>query len=290
MSYASQQAFEGLGELVEDLMERLEAAEAKAEEQEAAWETKLEEQRVALEARVEADIGRMNGVLAEERAANAEALARLEQVVEQRRDGNMFLRLNMKNGEGGTAGKTVYTTDSGIVVTSSTPVYNNSNYYYIRYLFREGRESGSYTDHFLAANNNPCSLTIEFPSPLPVAGVRVLASSGDGHRNKCGCDYDLAVLEEGRNGYSSVVTGVTCTPFTWTAHPFPDAPALVSAIRFTMRLPVGYGHVGCTSIEVYIDPRAALELDEASSALLAGSEYVAAPDLVAPSAGPSSRT
>ena len=71
--------------------------------------------------------------------------------------------LDLTGGEGGSTGMTVYNnipSMPGMTVTSTQPVYNNRNYYYIPYLFDGGWQVNAHTTYYLAA----VALRIRSPS------------------------------------------------------------------------------------------------------------------------------
>lgn len=76
----------------------------------------------------------------------------------------MLYELNLNDGTGGLANQTVYTSRNGVIVTSSQPVYNNSNYYYMKYLFDNKFSSADYTSYWLTSGSGTATLDFDFTS------------------------------------------------------------------------------------------------------------------------------
>lgn len=70
-------------------------------------------------------------------------------------------KVDLSGGTGGTSGQTVYTAPNGVVVTSSAPVYSNSNYYYMEYMFNNSISS-SYNVHSHFLSSGATTLTFDF--------------------------------------------------------------------------------------------------------------------------------
>jgi hypothetical protein len=73
--------------------------------------------------------------------------------------------LDLTGGQGGTTGQTVYNSIPsmpGMTVTSTQPVYNNQNYYYIPYLFDGQWGVNAHTTYYLAAGGTENTFTFDF--------------------------------------------------------------------------------------------------------------------------------
>ncbi|GMI04074.1 hypothetical protein TrLO_g15739 [Triparma laevis f. longispina] len=91
------------------------------------------------------------------------------------------------NACGGRAGENTYTVDhgdaAGTTITTTAPqvVYSNSEYYHIGYLVDGSLDYSSASDehetYFLASQNDPCELTITFPSEVQISRIRLFPGS-----------------------------------------------------------------------------------------------------------------
>jgi hypothetical protein len=72
-------------------------------------------------------------------------------------------RIPLGGGVGGQTGQTVYTAPNGVIVTSSNPVWNNSNYYYMGYLFDDHVGTTDEALHYwLTSSSANTTLTFDF--------------------------------------------------------------------------------------------------------------------------------
>ena len=274
MSYASQQAFEGLGELVEDLMERLEAAEAKAEEQEVAWETKLEEQRVAWGAQMEQLEARNNQLEQRLQDEVASAMANLGARVEVMEgmigptmdETTQLVRYDLSGGSGGRGGESVYTAPDGTVVTSSMASHIEATrgpYYYIEYLF-SGTQTGASNDEWLVGPANSATLTFSLPL-VPLVMVRLHTQGKYPHHGIT--EFDLSVEygpEEDRDPFLVSRSGFGRNE--WVEVPIPSSR--VAGLRFDFRTTTKY--LAVDSIELLMHPGSFSNLFHAVTPLLRG--------------------
>jgi hypothetical protein len=68
----------------------------------------------------------------------------------------------MTSSNSSNAGQTVYTADNGVVVTSSAGSYNNSNNYYMEYMFDGDTTSTAGTTYWLTSSSGNQTLTFDF--------------------------------------------------------------------------------------------------------------------------------
>lgn len=76
----------------------------------------------------------------------------------------MLYELNLNDGTGGLANQSVYTSRNGVVVTSSQPVYSNSSYYYMKYLFDGKYDSAATDTYWLTNGSGTATLDFDFTS------------------------------------------------------------------------------------------------------------------------------
>ena len=70
--------------------------------------------------------------------------------------------VDMTSSNSSSAGQTVYTADNGVVVTSSAGSYNNSNNYYMEYMFTGDTTSTAGTEYWLTSSSGNQTLTFNF--------------------------------------------------------------------------------------------------------------------------------
>jgi hypothetical protein len=124
-------------------------------------------------------------------------------LVHSRVDWNKTTKMKLSGGTGGKTGEHVYRVGQGIKVESSAPVYNNSNYYYMEYLFQGDATSSSHTDYWLTNSDGNQILSFTFETPVNVAMVRVcpIVFKGPDLRS----NYQITVVN--RIGETRNVTG-----------------------------------------------------------------------------------
>ena len=252
MSYASQQAFEALGELVEDLMERLEAAEAKADKVAGlqAEVAALQDELATTRAELTAEVGTIHAELTAERESRHRTARALRNVQEQQLSENSFL-LELGGGTGGQSEESVYASPSGLVVNSSHPTCRNSkNHYHIEHLF-SGTQTEGGADFWLVGPSKQALLEFVFPAPIIVSRIRL-------HTHRKNSAY----------GISSFTLTLVCESEV-VAPPISrdDIPrgewvelsldqGLIT--KFTLDFATSTKYLGVNSIEVYVNPHSAL--------------------------------
>lgn len=70
-------------------------------------------------------------------------------------------KLELKGGTGGKSGQNVYTAPNGVIVTSSAPVYTNTNYYYMEYMFA-GTTGSGVNEYWLTSSSGNQTLIFDF--------------------------------------------------------------------------------------------------------------------------------
>ncbi|NUM33143.1 MAG: discoidin domain-containing protein [Candidatus Brocadiae bacterium] len=120
-------------------------------------------------------------------------------------------RLSLSGGSGGRTGQTVYTAPNGTVVTSSSPVYSNGNYYYMEYMFNQSYANGSHTDYWLPIASGSATLVFAFNQLYYVDSIRVYSAnytnSASSDRSS---DYKLEGSMDGVN-YTAITDGYVNT-------------------------------------------------------------------------------
>ena len=180
MSYASQQAFEALGELVEDLMERLEAAEARLEEQKTELDTVKEELASTKE-----ELDDVRGKVGNVANAAMFSLSLCDYSLESIKH-TMEMYTNLAEGEGGDAGDNVYTAE-GFSFISSSPgdrMHPMRNMFDYDSLLSFAGESLGGTE----------TLQIEIPHDRPVDAI--VFKSGSPGKIRVEADGDLVCEED----------------------------------------------------------------------------------------------
>jgi len=119
-------------------------------------------------------------------------------------------RLNLSGGSGGRTGQTVYTAN-GTVVTSSSPVYSNGNYYYMEYMFNQSYANGSHTDYWLPIATGSATLIFAFNQLHYVDSIRIYSAN---YTNSASSDrssnYKLEGSLDGIN-YTTITNGFVNT-------------------------------------------------------------------------------
>ena len=198
--------------------------------------------------RLELDAER--GAKRAERAARHQSALLLRNVSES--VGMNSVLLQLRGGNGGRTGQSVYTAPNGVVVTSSKPTCKNSNYYYIEYLF-SGTQTGSHTDYWLVkpvGATKKATLTFAVPNPISLGSIRM-------HTH--GVHNDRGITE-----FTLTLTcgSETLNPITHDAPPrgqwidIPIDHAGVTSFAFDLVTTTTY--LSVNSIEVYVNPQQAL--------------------------------
>jgi hypothetical protein len=124
-------------------------------------------------------------------------------------------KINLSGGTGGTSGQTTYTAPNGVIVTSSAPVYNSSNYYYMSYLFNNTITTAQtqYTSYWLTNSSGNQTLTFDFQKLLPLSIVQINVYPRS--RDDASSNYRILVSNDGTVWIEIVpwVTTSTSTPY-----------------------------------------------------------------------------
>lgn len=122
-------------------------------------------------------------------------------------------KIDLSGGTGGTSGQTTYTAPNGVIVTSSAPVYNNSNYYYMGYLFNNTitQNNSQPTTYWLTSSSGNQTLTFDFQKllPLNISQINVYPRA----RDDASSNYRILVSDDGTN-WTEVVSWVTTSTST----------------------------------------------------------------------------
>eukprot|EP01084_Bolivina_argentea_P179777 310622_1 len=105
-------------------------------------------------------------------------------------DWSKATKLNLQGGTGGKSGETKYVVNN-IVVESSHPVFTNSNYYYIPYMF-DGNTTTNQAWASMWLPNGPKDqiLTFTFPTAIKLSHISAYSCTGTGcGTHKYGVDY-----------------------------------------------------------------------------------------------------
>jgi hypothetical protein len=86
-------------------------------------------------------------------------------------------KMSLNGGTGGKTGEREYIARPGIRIVSSAPVYNNSSYFYMGYLFEGESTTNAHTSYWLTASGGNQVLTFLFQNPVNVACIRVCATA-----------------------------------------------------------------------------------------------------------------
>jgi len=118
-------------------------------------------------------------------------------------------KIDLSGGSGGTSGQKVYTAQNSVIVTSSAPVYTNSNNYYMGYLFNDTKPN--YHDansYWLTSSSGNQTLTFDFGSIMPVyiSQIKVWPRC----RSDASSNYRILVSDDGIN-FTEVVPWVINT-------------------------------------------------------------------------------
>jgi hypothetical protein len=119
-------------------------------------------------------------------------------------------KIDLSTGTGGTSGQKVYTATNGVVVTSSAPVYSNTTYYYMRYLFNETitMSHSEFTTYWLTDSSGNQTLTFDFEaiSPIFINQIKVWPRC----RDDASSNYQILVSDDNIN-FTEIVPWVTNT-------------------------------------------------------------------------------
>ena len=256
MSYASQQDFEALGELVDDLMERLEAAEAKAEEQEAEISS-LRTKNAALEERMKERLDEQVQSVINTLGTAHEALETMAKETRAclsqsgvlfgrpRENTTSLISLDLNGGSGGETGDTTYVAPCGVQVECSDVSCGNSPSYSIGYLF-SGTQTGSGRDYWLCRLGEEATLTFTFPVPLPIAMVRVHTISTHSRHGITG--FTLVANYVDHDAASHTLASLSRG--SWHAVPL----AYGHVTSFTFHFFGNLDYIGANSIQVLLHP------------------------------------
>jgi hypothetical protein len=125
----------------------------------------------------------------------------------------------LSGGVGGKTGECKYQAPNGTIVSSTAPVYNNTTYYYMSYLFNGDTAGTSHDSYWLTSSQGPQQLDFEFPKSIYIDHIRVCATayvsnaSTDRRSN-----YSICVWDE-KSGRWVDVTDLVDTkgdPLGWT--------------------------------------------------------------------------
>jgi hypothetical protein len=87
-------------------------------------------------------------------------------------------KMTLGGGSGGESGKRVYVPPvPGMQVVSSAPVWSDSNYHYMGYLFQGSSLSPDHTEYWLTKSDGPQTLSFSFTAPINLALIRVSAKA-----------------------------------------------------------------------------------------------------------------
>eukprot|EP01084_Bolivina_argentea_P081618 147784_1 len=118
--------------------------------------------------------------------------------------------MDLSKGTGGKTGEKVYTAANGVTVTSSAPVWNNSNYYYMSYLFNgilncRGDKSDARTSYWMTSSSGDQNLIIDFGKSINLSFINIAAATyeDNGKANK-GSDYSIDVFEKRSNKWMNI--------------------------------------------------------------------------------------
>ncbi|TNF33867.1 MAG: hypothetical protein EP329_07855 [Deltaproteobacteria bacterium] len=141
-----------------------------------------------------------------------------------------------------------YTTPNGTTVVSSAPIWVNSNYYYIAYLFN-GTYGTSATHYFLTGSTGNQTLTFNFPQAYTFEYVRVYPTAISDRKSN--------YLLEAWNGSAWVsVSGGWVVTSSDTVGTYRDHSANltnITKLRFTLSRLQSWG-VTLTEVELYYYP------------------------------------
>lgn len=163
-----------------------------------------------------------------------------EAAVSQNRGSNVEIQKIDFSGPS-VARSTTYIADNGIVVTSSAPTYNNSNNYYLEYLFNGDNSTQSGTTYWLTSSNGNQTLTFDLTNSdiSLVQNILVYPRA----RNDASSNYSITTSSDGSN-YTEVVPLVvnsTSSPNYGVAREHLDLEITDPYIRFNLTRNNSYG-------------------------------------------------
>jgi Concanavalin A-like lectin/glucanases superfamily/Glycine rich protein len=124
------------------------------------------------------------------------------------------IKIPLGGGSGGQTGQTVYTAPNGVTVTSSNPVWDNSNYYYMGYMFEDYVALTDEATHYWLTNSSGnTTLTFDFNSldTPKMSKIAVYPRT----RNDASSNYRILGSNDG-NGWEELVPWIdtsTSTPY-----------------------------------------------------------------------------
>lgn len=163
-----------------------------------------------------------------------------EAAVSQNRGGRVEIQKIDFSGPS-VARSTTYIADNGIVVTSSAPTYNNSNNYYLEYLFNGDNSTQSGTTYWLTSSSGNQTLTFDLTNSdiSLVQNILVYPRA----RNDASSNYSITTSSDGSN-YTEVVPLVvnsTSSPNYGVAREHLDLEITDPYIRFNLTRNNSYG-------------------------------------------------
>jgi len=142
---------------------------------------------------------------------------------------------------------TVYTTPTGITVTSSAPTWINASFYYLAYLFDGSNDQSSAATYWLTESSGDQTLTFEFPNNYEISQISVYPKT----RNDASSNYSIEVSEDGVT-YTEIVPTVvndTSVPYG-TERVHDNLNVTEKFIRFNLTRNGNYG-ITLNEIEFY---------------------------------------
>jgi len=160
-------------------------------------------------------------------------------------------KLDLSGGTGGKGGQKVYTAPNGVVVTSSAPVYDNSNYYYMEYLFNSSIATAHQpTKYWLTNSSGNQTLIFDFSSLKLSERLIRRIDVYPKIRTDASSNYRIFISDDGENWEEVVPWVENSTSLAWGTVKSHEVNINTPFIKFELTRNGSWG-VGLDEIEFY---------------------------------------
>ena len=160
-------------------------------------------------------------------------------------------KLDLSGGTGGKGGQKVYTAPNGVVVTSSAPVYDNSNYYYMEYLFNSSIATAHQpTKYWLTNSSGNQTLIFDFSSLKLSERLIRRIDVYPKIRTDASSNYRIFISDDGENWEEVVPWVKNSTSLAWGTVKSHEVNINTPFIKFELTMNDSWG-VGLDEIEFY---------------------------------------
>jgi len=136
---------------------------------------------------------------------------------------------------------------------SSAPVFNNTNFYYISYLFNSNPTAKDHGSYWLTSSVGNQTLTITFPTPQNLERIRVCATSCDNNSVTDRCSNYAIYVTTGNGKQKTITDGFVDTrkDMLGLFHEHPVREVGVLVVVFTLTQEKKWG-VTLKELEFYV--------------------------------------